>query len=386
MLARLEAAVATGCGTLDIQIGVNDISRSVDQNSGAGFDSVAGPYAGQRIGVALAADHCAANVKIVLERAKKAQIPLVILNLEPGAQGFTAGQIGAMNRLNAYYREFGEMYSNVRLFDLPACLWNPTTGGSANNGFIANVYESDPHESNLGAQLGALTPGVGFADFLKTHVPAIPRVLRGNVEGYSANTKSLLTTNMMFTSTGGTKGAGVTDGAAGSGGSVGVASGWSVFVSGSATAQVSTEANPNGPGFRQIVAATFTAAGESVNVQVALPAGELTVASILQALAEVDIDAGSVNFADCYVELNITGTVGGTSTPLQARDNFPLSAGAGAAGTNLARHLTLVTEKLVIPANYVATAGNVRLYMMAAGAGSATARWSAAGVRKRIQN
>jgi hypothetical protein len=134
----------------------------------------------------------------------------------------------------------------------------------------------------------------------------------------------------------------------------------------------------------QIIQATFTAQGEEVRLVQDVVITNWSPGDIIQASAEVAVDAGSTNLAGvtCYVQANGSGSPDG-KTAVTAMDGYCAAAGWGAVTTE-AYKVNLQTEKLPVPLYSTKSWVTCHLKVVGAGAGSATVRVRRFGARKRF--
>ena len=372
IISRLDLALASMCGTLDLQMGVNDVAQAT-----AGYTAVGGPMAGQAITLTNVLTMMLANVETIIIAAVKANVPNIILTLDPGAGNMNATQVGIILRYNQGLREFAERYPGVVTFDLPAYVWSPTTSTSAAFAYITGAHLSESgafvHEGAIGAQLA----GVGYAQLLTSIMPALPRNFRSNAEQNSALNKTGLLLNPLFTTvSGGTVGTGITGpvpaswvASRGSGGS------------GSATATITTQANPEGFGNELVVACTFAGAADVIYIGQDVPNADWDIGTIVEGGSQIVVDSGSVNLAGVEEFLQNAWNSGSISN--YAMDNYQ----RGEAGLQTGYKYDLLTQPLLcaqpVP-NATKSWLTKRIQIKGAGAGSATVRIRTSQIRKRF--
>lgn len=372
-LARLPAVIASGCGTLDVEIGANDIAQA-----NTGFTCLAGPMAGQTIDLTNVLAMLLANVELVVQTAVWAMIPNIILTLDPGASNMNATQVGITIRYNQGLRELAEKYPGVVVFDLPAYLWAPTSSTSAAFDYVTNamIIDAGPvrvHEATLGAQLAA----PGYAALLMAIIPPFPRNIRCNAEQNSALNKTDLLLNPLFTTTsGGTIGAGITA-------TSGVPLSWVTGRqggSGNQTATLTTGPNPNGPGNEVIMACTFTAAGDGFFIGQDVPTADWAIGDVVESVSQAAVDAGSTGLAGTMEFLQNAWNSGAVSN--YAYDNYQ----RGEIGLQTGYTHDYLTQPLVCSQpvlNATKSWLTKRTIIVGAAAGTATFRVRASQIRHR---
>jgi lysophospholipase L1-like esterase len=368
MLARLGNCLAVKAGTLYILIGANDFAQAP-----AGFVSTAGTMIGTTINLSNVARHVLENVKLAHASALAVGYSRVIVCLEAGASNFSAAQISAMLEYNERLRNWSETAPNQVLFDLPSYLWNASASTASTIVFKTGYMRDTTHE----AAAGAYAAGVGLAALITQLYPVMPRELR-NVFEVAANGNIQVLTNPMFTTaTGGVAGGGVT-------GSVPL--GWTVTrVSslgnggGTQTCAVSQGTPADGsPGSEVILAMTFAAAGDTFALVQDWPIAAWGPGDIIQASGEIAIDdATGLAGAQLYLQAN------GSGNGLGARTTMDLSPIDSSQATTGALKISLLTEKLVVPAYTTKTWVTQHFEFRASKAGTVTARIRRAAGKRR---
>lgn len=342
VLARLQTAIDTGAYILYIHCGLNDIAQLY-------------PTAGTSGATAWA------NIKKMIDAGIAAgMLPLVVI--DPGANNLNAAMLTQLHILNQNIRDYAEKVRMV-LFDLAAAISSRTSASTTAISLIGT--QDGVHESNLAAYLG----GKEFATVLTAIMPPRPVGPTSSVQ-IPANGGNFLLQNPLFANgVGGVVGAGTSGTVAGF---------WSSARAGAATSVCSWGDAADGSGKEQVVQGTFTAANEEVRITQDVALNLWNPGDILQAEAELVVDAGSTNLAGVYLYLQCNGSGNGFAS-YTAMDLFPLTA----AGTSEGYKVMMQTEKLLIP-NYT-TKSWVTCYIraIAAGAGGATFRVRRATVRKR---
>jgi lysophospholipase L1-like esterase len=349
ILARLPAALATGAKWLYIHAGCNDIGQAYPSATTSGITAWT-------------------NIKTMIDAAV-ARGMHVIYTLEPGATNFTTAMIVQLAILNEKAREYAETCPGLVLFDLPAAIWD---GTNASTTAITLVTSLDGTHENLAS---AYLAGKAFATLLTAIMPPRPHGFRSSVEVPDISVVNLLRNPMMANQAGGVVGAGASGTICGF---------WSSQRSGNATGVYSVGTASDGSGVKeQIIQCTFTAAGEEVRlIQDVVPAN-WSPGDILQASAEVVVDAGSSNLAGVtlYMQSNGSGAPDGR-TAVTAMDGYCSGPGWGAATTE-GYKVNLQTEKLPVPLYTTKSWVTCHLKAVGAGAGSATIRIRRFGCRKR---
>lgn len=348
-LPRLKAAIDTGAYVLYIHTGVNDIAQAYPTATTSGITAFN-------------------NIRIMIDAAiDNGMLPLVVL--EPGANNFTPAMNAQLYILQQMLREYAEACPHMVLFDLPAAVYNPAAASStvlALQGTIDGV-----HQGALGAYLG----GKAFAQVLTAIMPPRPHGFRSAIENPTTSLVNLLVNPMFTGGTGGTAGAGFTGNVAAS------------FVgsrTGAATCTASVALAGDGSGLmEQVLQCTFTAAGEEVNVHQDVPTTLWFPGDVLQAHAEVAVDANSVNMCGAYLYLQANGTVAGQNVAITAMDGYVNGTQHG-TNTTEAYKLNYSTEKLIVPNYDVKSWVTAHVKVVSSGAGSATVRVRRFGVRKRF--
>jgi hypothetical protein len=347
ILPRLKSAIDTGAYVLYIHAGVNDIAQNYPTAATSGVTTFN-------------------NLRIMIDAAVDAgMLPLVVL--EPGANNMTPAQITQLWILNQLLREYAEVCPHLVLFDLGAAIYNMAATSSTALALVGTI--DGVHEGVLAGYNG----GKAFAQVLMAIMPPRPHGVRSATE-VPANSSTYLVNNPMFTTaTGGGLGTGFTGTVAGL---------WSTQRSGAATGVASVGTAADGSGLsEQIVQATFAAAGEEVRVVQDIAIGLWNPGDILEAHAEVAVDAGSVNLASVMLYLQANGTIGGSAAPITAMDGYS-AAGMGSTTTE-AYKVNLSTEKLIVPNYDVKSWVTMHVKAIGSGAGSATFRVRRATAKKR---
>lgn len=246
IMARIPAVIASGAGVVWLIDGTNDIAQQYPT----------GPTCAQT---------AAANI-IATCRALLTAGCAVILELVPGAQNYTAAQIGYLNSLNQRLIEYAATAQEVYLHDSSRMILNPTNGTGAlawNTGYT--------QDGTHPAVAGAYYWGKSLAALLQRIVPPTQRL--GHINLGDAQPTQFLLNPFFATTTGGTNG---NSGAAVTSGTV--AQSWTVSRTGSATATLAYAADDGAAldpsvGNKCTATCTFTAAGEIIRLWQNLAAG-----------------------------------------------------------------------------------------------------------------
>jgi lysophospholipase L1-like esterase len=179
MLARLLNCYTsvTGCGHLYIHVGVNDIAQSAGGYTTA---NVIGPNQATVVSAANVAAVCFANIQYAAQQFLAHGGRIVTVVLEPGAENYTATQIGNAIDLNQRLREFAEVNQQVVLFDLWKEMHDPSLSSASTIRFKAGYAQeasgSGTHQSNL----GGYKVGIPFNTFITANFPPVV-VLPGDI-------------------------------------------------------------------------------------------------------------------------------------------------------------------------------------------------------------
>lgn len=349
VLARLKPAIDSGAYVLYIMGGVNDIAQAYPTATTSGITAFN-------------------NIRIMIDAAIEAgMLPLVVL--EPGANNFTAAMNAQLYILQQMLREYAETCPRMVLFDLPAAVYNPAAASSTTLALLGTV--DGVHQAALGGYIG----GKAFAQVLMAIMPPRPHGFRSAVENPTTSLINLLANPMFSGGSTGTVGTGLTGQ---------IATSFVGSRSGAATAAASVALSNDGSGlWEQVLNCTFTAAGDEVNVHQDLANANWNAGDILQAHAEVVVDAGSVNMCGAYLYLQANGTIGGSGVAQTAMDGYVNGTQHG-VNTTEGYKLNYSTEKLIVPNYDVKSWVTAHVKVVGAGAGSATVRVRRFGVRKRF--
>jgi len=384
-LAYLQAALATNCGVLDIQLGANDFGAAF-----GGYTCVAGgsgifasPWAGTSITLSNVARVCYDNIMVAVNAALSFGVK-VIVTLEAGSSNMTAGagsQIGALMELNQRLREMAEVTPNVYLFDLPRLLWNLTGSTSAIQfvtGYMTGGEGAFTHEDPKGAYAAAADASYGYAALLKELMPPLPRNVRSILENSTNNPINLIPNPLFSVTTGGSLGAGATGT---------VPSGWLVARTGGSGTQsvvVSSGTPADGsPGNELILNCTFAAAGDVINAYQVAGSGltNTWVAGDIYDMSCQVVSDGSSVLAGAFPFLQFTADTGSFyGSMLEAASG----AGGWAAGPTGAYTIDLRTPKVTIGTYGARQFSQAYLRVVGSAAGTAQVRFRAPEVKKRF--
>lgn len=245
---------------------------------------------------------CWATVKAIIDAALGAG-KSVIAHTEPGAEAFSATQIGHRNTFNASLLAYAAANpATIRVFDYAAAaLVDPTSTTSI--AFKPNLSYDGIHLTNTGAR----AIGTAFAAWAATQIGGTPLNL-------TALQASNLAQNALFTTTtGGSTVTGITGP---------VPANWSGIRTGTGTGTITTGAAPDSNGNEMIVSATGSANNDRVQVQQSISAG-IALNDRVRFAVEVAVDAGSVNLKS--VRAYITAQFNGVTLNTQKFDMQPIA-------------------------------------------------------------
>lgn len=292
----VKAAVNSGAAWAVIWGVVNDIAQGV-----TGDQAWLGGFSGS-LGIKNAADYLIS------------QGLNVVLVSEPGATNLTtAAQIGAKNRYNRYIREYCESTGGAYLFDIEAVLLDAATGTPT---FKSNYLEDNVHPQNLGGYYA----GLAFKDLMLPLVPALPSQGNNAMQVFANGGIDQLTNNLFTVTTGGTNSAGFTGD---------VPANWALSKSGTVTGSIATVPNADGFGNDVVITCNFTNTTDFVRFSNALTLAQIPFNAIVEGGFEVEVDAGSSNFAGCYLLMESTADAAGTPVNLNVQSMYPLNSGPG---------------------------------------------------------
>ncbi len=309
MLARIDAAVASGAGVLYILGGVNDISAGI-----AGATS-------------------AANIITMAERGRGAGM-IVVIEAEIGSGSLTTtAALTRLNDLNRMLRDYADVTPGVYLHDaLPAVL-DPAVGPSAVAYRTGYNYDAT-HPNGRGAYYW----GKSLATLLAALVP--PRaspLLACRADSDVANGRRQLCANPLFvTATGGTL-----SNATGS-----VPSGWTGGATAAGpTCAISTEANTLGNS--TVFDVTFTAISQTARLSQTVDVNNWQAGDVVQLVADVEIVTPGP-LAALYGQIDCN--VASVSVPSYSLFSPETGGTNPYLGAGEACRLTLMTRPYTIPA------------------------------------
>lgn len=341
-LGRLQEAITSGAAWMYIHVGVNDIAQNYPTAGTSGVTAFN-------------------NIVLMVEGAMSVGMRCIVA-LEPGANNFTVAQITQMIELNERLRWYAETSSNnIILFDIPAAIYDHTNVATGALAILGSI--DGTHEGNLGGYLA----GKAFAALLTSIMPPRPHGDHSSAMIPGTSLRTLMNNPIMANGSGGVLGTGITGTVAGF---------WSTARSGSSTAVASVGSTSDGRK-EQVMACTFAAAGDEILFTQDVPNANWSSGDILQAEAEVAVDAGSSNLCGVYSYVQVYGD----SNPVTAMDGYGVGKGAG---TTEGYTVKLITEKLVVPQYTTQNWLTVHVRATAAGAGSATFRVRNVQLRKRF--
>ncbi len=361
MLTRIDAAIATGAGTLYMLMGVNNLGQST-----AGYVHA---VSGTVVNAANVAAITFADIKAMADKALAAGMT-VVLEIEPGGNILnTAALVGSWNDLNARIYEYGESTPGLHLHDARPVILQPGYSDTALQ--IRSGYAYDGLHM---AGLGGYRWGKSLAALLDRLIPARGGILIQNRAELVGNGRRQLAANPIFaTATGGS----LAGGATGT-----VPAGWTGRrQNASDTVVFGTRADPGGIGNNVTIDCTFTAAG----------VGNSNYARLLQDINPASWQAGDVVEAVARVQVigNPTALRGVrllsqcSTTPTGNQDSMDLLAADGWLGPDEAHELVLKTRPYTIPAFTAQAYLNVQLSVDAAGAGLVSIMVKELGIRRR---
>lgn len=148
MLARIDAAIASGAGILYILGGVNDLAQGVEGTAAA------------------------ANLILLAQRGRLAGMTVVI-EMEVGANSFTTtDRLRRLGDLNRILRDYADVTPGVYLHDARPVMLDPAVGSTA-VGFRSGYSFDGTHFNGR----GAYNWGKSLANLLRTLIPPRPSPL-----------------------------------------------------------------------------------------------------------------------------------------------------------------------------------------------------------------
>lgn len=284
ILARLGACLNSTAGHLYLLAGVNDIAQAL-----VGYNTVntIGPNQGAAVTLANVASVAAANILYCAQQFIANGGRIVTIVLDPGAENFTAAQVGAWLDYVQRLKEIDEQYTACNAFDAITPMHDPAASTASTIRFKAGYAQessgSGVHQSNL----GGYKTGIPFATYLQATFPALSFLPADVNEVPSANSLSSLLLNPLLIGTAGSLGTGITGSAPTS---------WTVERSGGGGTQTATStvqaAADGGPGNECLIVPTFGAAGDIIRLKQDATIGNVNTGDIVQGMARVTVDAG----------------------------------------------------------------------------------------------
>lgn len=262
---------------------VNDITQALSPT----YTTVGSPYfsGGTTVTMANVASVVAGQIKAYC-LACVAEGKKVLLSTEHGSTSFTSAQTAAVFQINEYLRYISLTYPNIYLWDGAKDYWNPT-GSSTAISFRAG-YSGDGIHSIIP---GGYAMGVSLASFLGTSLYSPNDYTASNLADTPAtNAQSLIDNGLFTTLTGGS----VTGGLVLTSGTI--PANWQM--AGAATSSVVVTSGANAKGYGNDLTLAITAgAADSITFSHNSFGGTITVNDKVSAGVEVQVTAGSSNFA-----------------------------------------------------------------------------------------
>lgn len=302
------------------------------------------------------------GMKAALDQIVAAGMQPILIS-EPGATAFTATQIAQVLSYNQRLREYAENNRWARYFNMGRIAWDGSTTGASI--VFKTGYSTDGIHPLV---LWAAAAGAAFASQFGSLFTPIDGGVSAAFEKTTLNTygNNFLTNGLFTTTTGGTAGTGITGTAPSS---------VTVSRTGSATATISTAANADGYGNDLIVNATFTAAGENIQIAFFPGTSPWAAGDLWDAGVSVAVDAGGEALAGPVLRPIFQSTTQGIAGDLYQT--------GGAKGPNTAYSLDLQSPTGTVQAGTLSSI-SWYLFLYGGAAGSATAKISKAWLRKRF--
>jgi len=261
---RIDAAIATGAGTLYLMCGVNDIAQNYPTAE------TSGTIAFQ-------------NIRAMAEKAVAAGM-IAVVELEVGANSLTAGQWAQIEELNAQLIDWAEGARDIYLCDVRGEMMNPAAGGTT---FRAGYSYDGTHE----APRGSFVHGRILAKLFAQLILPRPTTARAAIQLPAYGRRQLLENPLFVSTSGGLRSGDVGGDVPGS---------WTVRASSGATVVLSSRADPEGVGNNLILSITFSAAGDEIYLtqDVALNkwfGGDIVQASLVAELLEATTALGLIS-------------------------------------------------------------------------------------------
>lgn len=264
IMARIDAAVATGAGTLYIMAGVNDIAQAYPTAGSSGITAFQ-------------------NIRTMAEKGLAAGM-IVVIELEVGANSLDGAKLGQVEELNAQLVDWAEGIGGVYLNDVRGEMMEAAGAGTV---FRAGLSYDGTHE----APRGSFVHGRVLAKLLGDLVPPRPVAARTAVQLPSTGRRQLLVNPLFVNATGGTRSGAVTGP---------VPASWLARTSGGASVTLSAQPDPQGVGNTIILDITFAAAGDEVYLSqdVALDkwdGGEIVQPALVAELLDPTVAVGLIS-------------------------------------------------------------------------------------------
>lgn len=338
---QLTNALASGCGTLMLWGGLNDIAQGY---------------------TALSAFN---NLKTIAETCI-ANGMQVVVDQEVGANNLSAAQVTAVIELRQRLQEWAYKTPRLYLHDALPVVMQP--------GYSDTLLQFNPNYTYDGVHYnarGAFSHGKSLASVFQSIIP--PRISNhfNRCENSTNNSANLLTPNPSLQGTAGTANTGITGS---------VPTGHSASRTGSATA--TTTITTNADGTRQIAfACNFTARGEVIRMNVDATNTNWDTGTIFEGFGELEVqNPVNVAGAQLYMSNNVnSGTVemGDMIVPDTSTD-------AAAYGPLEGFAMKMNTKVYTVPVVTAKGWVSIQAAIVASGAGSATFIVKNLGIRKRL--
>jgi hypothetical protein len=342
VLARLDAALATGAGVLLISEAINNFGQA--------------PYVHAVTGVTVSALESGAAAFADTLKKVDAALDLgmrVVVALCHGSSNFTAAMIKQLVIYNAALRRMAELRPNVWLIDAPSVLHDPTTSQAAIV-FRTNYMRSGEGAFTHEAMLGSFYVGKLMAKVMPEIVPRV--IPRNSVDGSNQRTNGMqLANNPLLTATSGSAGIIQTGGALASGTTV-IPFEW-LFrrVTGDTTTTftLGVEPNPDGNGNDAVIDYNVTTAGGGVRMTqdlagTGLPGDAWLPGTIVQGFGKITVMPGSTGLASAQTQIEMSGTLDG-ATVTQVTHSLLNDLTHGVYPSTEGFSLDLATEPLLVP-------------------------------------
>lgn len=333
--ARLDAAIATGAGTLYLQGGVNNIGFVASSGNVTYTHAVTNEV----VGITNVAAVTARDLIAIADKARAAGMHVVI-EQEVGANGFSPTEkLAALMDLRTALSNYARLNPAVTLHDATTAVIQP---GSLlyKTGYSADGTHVNPR--------GAYYWGKSLALTLERVIPQnAGNILVASGFEIPANGRRQLLANPIFnTATGGTLGTN----ASGT-----VPAGWQAKVTGPATVTVGVVAEANGLGNNVTLDVVATDTNAVISLEQALNGtsvapywgSNLVAGDIVETIVKLEILGNPTNLTSAYVYSSFVTGSGG-----EALDSFDLIADQGTLGPNEPATFILRTRRFTLPAAF----------------------------------